>query len=56
MSYLITFLAGVLGGAIAGILAYRNNQASVEAKAKAIDDKVAADVAKAKQAISDLQK
>jgi len=49
MSYLIVFLVGVLAGAIAGILTYRNNQSSVEAKAKALESDVEADLKKVAQ-------
>lgn len=41
MSIIISFLAGVLAGAIGGVLAYRNNLAkaqSVEAKGKSLLD------------------
>jgi hypothetical protein len=41
MTYIIVFLSGVAAGAIAGILAYRNNQArarNLEARGKSVLD------------------
>jgi hypothetical protein len=41
MSYIVTFLIGAALGAIAGLLAYRNNldrAKAIEAKAKSIAD------------------
>jgi len=55
MNYLITFLIGVLFGAIAGILAYRNNQAKLEAEAKSVEDNLNNDKAKAKELLDALK-
>ena len=55
MSYLITFLIGVLLGAVAGILAYRNNQAKVEAEAKKAEEELTSDKAKAKALLDALK-
>jgi len=41
MTYILIFFAGVVAGAIAGILAYRNNQArarDLEARGKSVLD------------------
>lgn len=56
MNYLLVFLIGVLFGAIAGILAYRNNQAKVEANAKKLADEAKADAAKIQAAIAAIKK
>jgi len=56
MNYLIVFLLGVLLGAISAVLAYRNNQAKVEAEAKKLADDAKADAAKVQAVVDALKK
>lgn len=56
MNYLIVFLLGVMLGAISAVLAYRNNQAKVEAEAKKLADEAKADAAKVQAAVEAFKK
>jgi len=56
MNYLIVFLLGVLLGAISAVLAYRNNQAKVEAEASKVEAEAKADAAKVQAVVDALKK
>jgi len=55
MNYLIVFLTGVIFGAIAGVLAYRNNRDKAETEVAKAEAELANDKAKAKTILDALK-